>query len=267
LTIDWGLRFENSGVDGVTARSVPDMTPGGLDGNPLTLYDNFSGILGSNDVAYNTSLNGFAFSAGVNYRINNNNAMYVRFATGQKAPGLRFYAAYTTEVARDGVPPRNQNITQFEVAYKVRNEKVKASITPFYSNLSDVATIVLTADETNTIYFPEPQFNAQRTLGVELELDWNVAKNFTVRGGATIQDAKYTDWKVWDPGTAPRADDRLIDYSDNKAENTPNLLVNLTPTYATDKFYALVQYRYTGERWANQPNAFKLPGFGLDLAK
>jgi len=263
LTIDWGLRFENSGVDGVTGRSVPDMTPGGLDENPLTLYDNFSGILGSNDVEYNTSLNSFAFSAGVNYRINKNNAVYVRFASGQKAPDLRFYAAYTDQGIVDDIPPRNQNITQFEVAYKVRTEKVKAAITPFYSNLSDVATIVLTADETNTIYFPEPQFNAQRTIGVELEVDWNVAKNFTVRAGATIQDAEYTDWSIWNPNAAPREDDELVNYDGNKAENTPNLLLNITPTYATDKFYALVQYRYTGERWANQPNAFKMPGFGL----
>lgn len=52
---------------------------------------------------------------------------------------------------------------------------------------------------------------------------------------------------------ATRDDDLLIDYSDNKAENTPSVLLSLTPTYSKEDFYAMLQYRYLGSRQANQP--------------
>ena len=271
LNIDWGVRFETSNVSGTTDRSVtnPANFSGGLDGDTLTVYDNFSQILGVNVTEFDENISGFSFSAGANYRVNQNNAFYVRFTRGQKAPDLRFYATtYTSEFARDNIPPRNQNITQFEVAYKLRTEKIRATITPFLSDLEDVTTISLTADENNQFYFPTPQFNSLRTLGVELELDWDISENFNVKGGATVQNSEYTNWRLWDPREAPREDDLLVDYTGNEAENTPNLLLNITPTYYNDKFYALLQYRYLGERQANQPNAYTIPGFstlGLGL--
>ena len=187
LNIDWGVRFETSNVSGTTDRSVtnPANFSGGLDGDTLTVYDNFSQILGVNVTEFDENINGFSFSAGANYRVNQNNAFYVRFTRGQKAPDLRFYATtYTSEFARDNIPPRNQNITQFEVAYKLRTEKIRATITPFLSDLEDVTTITLTADENNQFYFPTPQFNSLRTLGVELEFDWDISENFNVKGGA-----------------------------------------------------------------------------------
>ena len=51
-------------------------------------------------------------------------------------------------------------------------------------------------------------------------------------------------------------------------------MVNITPTYSTDKFYAMLTYSYIGDRWANAPNAFKLPAYsqfdlslGYDISK
>lgn len=264
LNIDWGFRYEFSGISGTNDRSSlnPANFSGGLDGDTLTVYDNFSQILGSNPVDFDEKIDGFSFSAGANYRIDNNNAFYVRFMRGQKAPDLRFYATtYTEQLAVDEIPPRNQVITQLEAAYKIRTSTVNATITPFYSELEDVTTIALTADENAEFYFPEPQFNSLRTIGVEVEFDVAIAKNFSVNGGATIQESKYTNWKLWNPREDPREDDLLSDYTGNEAENTPNLLLNITPTYSTDKFYALLQYRYMGERQANQLNAYTIPGF------
>jgi len=264
LTIDWGFRLESFSVSGANDRSVinPANFQGGLDSNPLTVYDNFSQLLGQNIINFDTDLTAFSFSAGANYRIDQSNAVYVRIARGQKAPDLRFYAAYTSEFARDNAPPEVQNILQIEAAYKIRNENLKATITPFYSELSDVATLSLTADENNQFYFPTPQFNAQETYGLELEFDYSFSDNFSLAAGATVQESEYSNWKLWNPNEAPREDDLLVDYSGNEVENVPNLLLTLTPTYSTDNFYALLQYRYMGDRWANQPNAYKIPGFG-----
>ncbi len=269
LNIDWGVRFESSSVKGTNDRSVsnvPKNLSGGLDGNRNTVYDNFVQELGKSITNIDKSLSGVSVSAGANYRLNENSAIYARFARGEKAPDLQFYRGYTSQFAVDNSQPENQIVTQFELAYKLKTEKLRAVITPFVSQLDNITVTTLTADENNQFYFLPAVQNNVRTVGLELEMDYNITKNFNVTGGATIQQAKYTKWELWDPGAAPKADDKLVDYTGNFAENNPNLLVTLTPTYSTDKFYALLQYKYLGKRQANQPNAYEVPGFSqLDL--
>lgn len=265
LNIDWGFRIETSTVKGTVSRSTPNFPrsgSGGLDGNPNTVYDNFSQDLGNNITDFDKNISGFSVSAGANYRINEENAIYIRFARGEKAPDLQFYRSYTSPFAVENSEPENQVITQFEAAYKLRTEKLKTVITPFYSSLSNITVTSLTADENNQFYYTPAVQNAIETIGVELEIDWNINKNLSLTGGATIQKAKLKDWLLWDPKEAPREDDELVDYSGNEAENNPNLIVTLTPTYYTDKFYALLQYKYLGKRQANQPNAYEIGGFG-----
>ena len=217
--------------------------------------------MGQNVIDFDTNIDGLSFSAGINYRFNENHAVYVRYARGQKAPDLRFYSTYTTEFAVDNVPPKNQVITQIEAAYKLRSNKISATITPFLSQLDDVTVITVVGDENNQLYFPEPQLNSIETYGVEIELDWNITDYLSINGSATFQDSEYTNWRVWDVGDAVRTDDVLVDYTGNEAENTPNIMLNITPTLQLDKFYALLQFRYMGVRQANQPNAYEIPGF------
>lgn len=269
LNIDWGFRLESSSVNGTVDRSVLNAAKalsGGTDGNKNTVYDNFGQELGKNITSFDKNLTGFSVSAGANYRFNTNNAVYVRFARGEKAPDLQFYRGYTSQFAVDNSQPENQVITQIEAAYKLKTDKVRAVITPFYSQLNNVTVNSLTADENNQFYYLPAVQNSVRTVGVELELDYNITKNLSLATGATVQQAKYTKWDLWDPGAAPKADDKKINYDGNIAENNPNILLSLTPTYSTDKFYALLQYKYLGKRQANQPNAYEVPGFGqLDL--
>lgn len=269
LNIDWGFRIETSNVDGTVDRSTPNFprsAGGGLDGNPNTVYDNFSQDLGNNITDFDKSISGFSISAGANYRFDENNAVYVRFARGEKAPDLQYYRSYTSQFAVDSNNPENQVVTQVEAAYKLRTDKLKAVITPFYSALSNITVTSLTADENNQFYYTPAVQNAIETVGVEMELDWDIHQNFSLTGGATVQKAKLKKWLLWDPKQAPRADDELIDYSGNEAENNPNFIATITPTYYTNNFYTLLQYKYLGKRQANQPNAYEISGFGqLDL--
>lgn len=265
LNIDWGFRLETSTVKGTVDRSVPNFArsaTGGIDGNRNTVFDNFSQDLGTTVNDFDKSVSGFSVSAGANYRINENNAVYARFARGEKAPDLQFYRSYTNQFAEDNTNPENQVITQFEVAYKLKANKLSAVVTPFISSLKNVTVTSLTADENNQFYYTPAVHNAIQTVGVEMEMDWDIHQNFSLKGGATFQKAKLKEWKLWDPKTPQRADDELIDYSGNESENNPNVIVTLTPTYYTDKFYTLLQYKYLGKRQANQPNAYEIPGFG-----
>lgn len=104
LNFDWGVRFEHIRLDGVNRRTVPTTKPGGFDGDPLTVYDNFYGVLGQNDVRFNKQLNTLSYSGGLNYKLTENNAVYVRYTRGQKSPDVSFYQNYTSDFAATNDP-------------------------------------------------------------------------------------------------------------------------------------------------------------------
>ncbi|HKO76269.1 MAG TPA: TonB-dependent receptor [Flavobacterium sp.] len=269
LNFDWGFRLETSNITGVVDKSVPNFprsAGGGLDGNILTVYDNFSQDLGGSINKFDKNISGFSISGGLNYSFNAENSVYIRYSRGEKAPDLRFYRAYTDQITIDNIDPVNQVVTQLEAAYKFKGQKLKAEITPFISTLENVSSTTMATDLNNQFYFTPTLFNSVQTVGVELELNWDILNNVSLTGGATFQKAELKDWKVWNTKGNGQADDVLIDYSGNEAENNPNVILRLTPSFHTNRFYALLNCSYLGERQANIPNAYSIPGFAqLDL--
>ncbi|HEX8506540.1 MAG TPA: TonB-dependent receptor, partial [Hymenobacter sp.] len=260
LNFDWGVRYEHINIAGVNHRTVPTTQAGGFDRNPLTAYDNFYGVLGQRDITFDKQLNTFSYSAGLNFKITDNNAVYVRATRGQKAPDVSFYQTYQTE-AFAAVAPRTQTISQVEAGYKLRMSRLNVALTPFYSLLDNVGTTSLANDTNNQLYYTPVLYNKVETIGVEVEVDYNPFKALNVRGAFTAQRAKYPAWQAYNVGANGVDDDRIVDYKGNRAENNPNLILTLTPTYSVDKFYALVQWSYLGDRPANQANAYELPSF------
>ena len=82
-----------------------------------------------------------------------------------------------------------------------------------------------------------------------------------MRGVATFQNSKAVDYNVWIAGAAGPADDVISSYSGNRTANIPEVMVNITPQYTSDKFYADLTWTYMGNREANFANAFQMPGF------
>ncbi len=262
MNFDWGVRYESINIKGGTDQTVPTTKVGGLDGNPLTVYDNFYGVTGTAPVSFQKSLHTLSYSGGLNYKFSSNVALYVRYTKGQKSPDLSFYNTYTAQFTVDNNPPKNQDITQLELGFKVRTNRLSAVITPFYSVLDNVGSTVLATDETNQLYYTPVLYNKTQTKGVEIDVNWNPTPRWSIRGAVTAQQGTYLRLQTWQvvPNT-PRSNNKIIDYTGNKIENNPNLIITLTPTYTVGKFYGLVQWKYLGDRPANQPNAYNLPAF------
>ncbi len=262
LNIDLGLRYDNIGVNGSNNRGKenPDAAKGGVDGNPLTLYDNYYFIKGTN-IPYDTKLNLLSYSAGINYKMNDNSSIYTRFSNGQKAPDMQFYFDnYNTSVASPVL--KAQTITQFEVGYKFKTAKASGSIIPFYSRLSNIPVSAIGQDTNNVAYFSPVVLNTLTTLGLEAETNISVSKNFSINANVTVQSTKATTWQSWVMGNNGKADDKLINNNGNTAENVPKLMFNVSPLYTFNKGFAMLTYRYMGARQANMENVFVLPGFG-----
>ncbi|MCU7549727.1 TonB-dependent receptor [Chitinophagaceae bacterium LB-8] len=283
LNLDWGIRYERVKVKGSNALAVAnplrsDPTYGGLDNNPLTIYDNANGTLGNQPgidfFTYDQSMNTLSYSAGLNYKFNNNFSLYGRYSDGKKSPDLGFFNGLDTKEELDNLEPRNQRVQQMELGVKMKRSNLNLFATPFYSILSNVPEQVLGNNNDGTVYVTPALFNKIVTKGIELEGDYSFAKYFNVRAVATVQTSEAKDYQVWILNGNGAADDEIKDFSGNETDNNANLILNVTPSYNREKFYAQLNWSYLGARQANVANAFELPAFsqfnfaaGYDVTK
>jgi outer membrane receptor protein involved in Fe transport len=268
LSLDWGLRYENIRNHGWNAITVPINTAdsptfGGLDNNPLTLYDNFGGTQAT-PINYSKTAKYLAYSAGLNYKISNTQAVYVRISDGGKSADLNTITSLlNSQFNVDNTKEKDlqQRVQQYEIAYKYSGERLKLFFTPFYSKLSNVANIIYFRNVDNTAYAPPVQFNTFVSKGVEVEADVNIVAGFSVKATALIQQSNATVYTTWIANTNGPADDKLLDFSGNKTGGVPPVMFNIAPRYSTDKFFAVLSYNYLAPRPANTPNGWEMKGF------
>jgi iron complex outermembrane recepter protein len=268
LTLDWGLRYEHVKNYGWNAVTVPINTTdvvtfGGLDNNPLTLYDNFGGSKGP-ELNYTKYAKYLAYSASLNYKISDNQAVYIRVSNGGKSADVNTLTSLlNTQFNIDNTKEEDlqQKVEQFEVAYKFSNNGLKLFLTPFYSKLSNVANISYFRNVDNTAYAPPVQFNTFVTKGIEIEADWDLTKNVGVRVSALFQESKATIYTTWIANANGPQDDVLLNFSGNNAGGVPPVLFNIAPRFTKGDFFAILSYNHLSKRPANTPNGFEMKGY------
>jgi iron complex outermembrane recepter protein len=263
LTFDWGVRYENINVKGQNyGRALADIPNGGLDGNPLTLFDNTKAVRGAL-YKYDKTLSYVSFSGALNYKISDNMAVYGRYSNGKKAPGFQVYQDVSSTFNETNLKPEIQVVQQFEAGFKAKTAQYYANITPFYSLLSNIPGQVTFTDSKGALYNPPTFYNSLTTYGIELEGMYKVSDNFDIRGVLTLQGSSATKYKSWIhlPTGSATSPDSTVDNSGNGIAHLPNVMANITPEYTNGKFYAGLTWSYMGARQANFANAFELPAF------
>lgn len=261
LNLDWGVRFETVKVSGANSPGVSTQsTTGGLDGDPLTTYDN---VIGTTPVTYyfDKTVHTVSYSAGLNYKINNSLALYGRVSEGNKAPDLDMYFAANTEFTSKTLHPIAQKVRQYEAGIKAKTGRMNLFVTPFYSVLSNVAGVQTFQNPDQTFYNAPIVYNKYRTMGVEVETDYAISRHFSVRGVMTLQKSRALDFTAWLGRNLGAADDTLVSFSGNETDNIARSILNITPSYNAEKFFAQLTWSYMGKRQANVANAFLLPSF------
>ncbi|MCF7569024.1 TonB-dependent receptor [Sabulilitoribacter arenilitoris] len=262
--LDLGLRYETIKHKGSKDRFAPFTQNGGLDGNDNTAYDN--GILaptGERD-NFNYNYNYLSFSGGINFKIDEEAALFARFSKGNKAPELNYYFNNFSNV------PINQKgeiqkINQAELGLKYNLTDFSFTSTFFWSQLKDIGIANFEFDSgNNSIFYTPIQFNTSRTIGLEWESVYAPIQNFTFRFNGIIQNPKATDWKVYDAaGSVDTSDDSITDFSGNTLSFNPKLMFNLSNEYQKDKLSAFIKWQFMGKRYGNVSNGFKLPAYSI----
>lgn len=263
LNFDWGIRYESIRVKGTNQiGTIYNLPNGGTDGDPLTLYDNTAGKITSK-YDYDKTVTTTSFSSGLNYKVNDDFALYGRYSLGKKAPDVSIYLSINTASNSNFLNPIAQSTQMFEMGAKIRRDKLSIFITPFYSILGNVPQQAYGQEtaEASTAYSTTVLYNKAETVGVELEGNYAVTKNAGIRGNVTFQKSTAVDYNVWALNGNGKADDKVVSYSGNENENVPRALARISPYWNSTTFFASVDMTYMGKRQANIANAFYLPAF------
>ncbi|MBU2996293.1 TonB-dependent receptor [Cellulophaga baltica] len=257
--LDLGVRTENINHKGSKDRYETLSQDGGFDGDEATAYDN--GVLvptGEQD-EFNFTYNYISYSAGANYKMNNNTAVFGRFSRGNKAPELDYYYNNFTNV------PINQKgeiqkITQAELGFKYSGTNFSFTSTVFWSQLENIRSTNFEFDEdSNSVFYTPYQFNTSKTLGVEWESIYAPFNNFLIKFDGVLQNPKASKWTVYDAaGSADTSDDSITDYSKNTLAYNPKIMFNLSAEYQKNKLSLFYKWQFMGEREGNVANAFQL---------
>ncbi len=274
LHLDLGFRYETVGHSGSKDRSGTFDGDGGVDGNPLTYYDNDILVPVGVD-EFDFDYNYLSFSTALNYKFSGHTAVFSRYSSGNKAPELNYYFNNFANV------PINQKgevqeINQFELGLKHIKKEFSATVTAFLSQLKNVGVADFELDDqSGNIFYTPVQLNDSRTLGLEWESAYTPLSYLTFTFNGVLQNPVATKWTVYDAADSfDTADDTILDYSDNTLPFNPKLMFNLGAEYQENRLNGFVRWQFMGEREGNAANAFQLPaysvfnlGLGYDIAQ
>lgn len=252
--LDLGLRYEMISHKGTRDNLAPTNQPGGVDGNPNTIYDN--GVLVPTGPAheFNYDYSYLSYSIGLNHKLSNTSAIFSRFSHGNKAPELNYYFNTLSNIKGEV-----QQINQFEVGLKYNLTNFSFTTTAFLSDLSNIGVTDFAFDYgTGGIVYTPIQYNSSRTIGLEWETRYNPIPSLTLGFNGVLQNPKAKDWTVYNSD-----DDSITNFSGNTLAYNPKLLFNLSAAHQIKKFSSFIKYNFMGEREGNIANAFQLPAYGV----
>ena len=273
INIDAGIRYEtikHKGQSGIT--EVQDESEeGGLDGNVLTVADNVYGTFGGNYLDFDINYNGLSYSAGINYKVTNDAAIYARYSHSEKL----LDALYVQENFENGNPPtfKPREVSQAEVGVKYSSGPLGIFAVGYLSAERNIFNqlLVISLSDPEGFYLTPPLSNSANYYGAEMELNFYVTPWWSFRNILNISGGTNQDYKVWNTGTKDTPDDDfLVDLSGLPVAGSTANKLDLSPIDITSiihfgkrKGIFMLNYRRFAEKFANIQQAFTLPSFNL----
>lgn len=228
---DAGVRWERQVVDG----TVVDPVSVDLDGDPNTLYDNNTSVA-TTPRSIDQRDTHTSWTAGANFRINDNVSVFGRVNSGFKFPSF--------DNLRDGAT-QTQEIDQYEVGLKAGGQSYELYLTAFYNDFVGLPFQAFDQGGNNIVIIGDSS-----AKGLEFEGAWRPAGGFELGWNTTWLDANYG---------------RFGTFSGNQVVRQPRFRARLTPSYfltlpwGDAKVFATVTR--VGDRYSDPANGQVLPAY------
>ncbi len=238
INVDGSVRYDFGNANGYYLYSNTSSVDVNKDGN-ISSVEQEVPVLDSanpNNVDYNFGY--LSYSFGMNYKINDDKAVYARYSKGGRANADRLLY---TEFIQDGKTIDGldaDRITQAELGYKYKSPKVGVIATAFYTRINE-----------QNIEFDKTINKEFETMGAELEVVAQLGK-LNITSGATFTKAKILE--------------SLTDSEEgNTPRRVPSLLYNINPSYPlmNNKLVVGCSLIGTTKVYAQDDNEMILPAY------
>lgn len=234
LRLDLGARYERQSVTG----DVHDTATVDLDGNPATVYDNATSLALASTRRIDQDDEAFSWTAGLNFRLNDNNSLFARANSGVKFPGF--------DNLRDG-QTRVQDVDQYELGLKSGASNYDLYLTAFYNTFKNSPFQAFLANGENFTAVGD-----SRARGLEVEGAIRPFGGFELAGTGVWLDAKYRNYR---------------EFTGNQVMRQPKRQFRVTPSYywmlPFGDLKVFATYSYIGDRFADLANSQRLPSYDM----
>lgn len=264
LVLDFGARYTFYNFRGTNNRyalnpGATNRSFGGLDGNPLTIYDNLYAVsTATGAVHFDKSIEFTQYTGAVNYSFSNRHGIYFRYTSGKKnADG--FWSAYDEQWKVNALNPSiRPEVKQAEIGYRYSTRGFSLEATPYYVDLDKVALTSYGRLADGTTQYVRPLIYSHfNSYGVEFDNRIRLAKWLGLRNVLTLNNSKALSAAAWAngcggrlqacaAGVAPRDDTPV--YTSGPQERSNHVTYNGTINLDFDSVGGYLRFRYIGKR-------------------
>jgi outer membrane receptor protein involved in Fe transport len=261
---DFGARYTSYNFHGTNYRYVtnPSATSrsfGGLDGNPLTIYDNVYAINpASSAIRYNKNVHYFQYTGAVNYSFSNKQNVHIRYTLGHKN-GDGYWNNYDAQWKVDATDPNVLPvIKQFEIGYTYRTKGFSIEATPYFVDIDRVGvTSYGTLADGVTPYTRPLIYSHYRSYGIEVDNRVRLARWLGVHNVLTLNQGRAISAATWASGcggllkacaTGVATTPDTAVYTSGPQERAAKVVYNGTLNADFDNFGGYYRFRYIGKR-------------------
>lgn len=250
--IDLGVRWEEISFSGFNERSATrnlGVSPSQADDNFLTGTGVFDPLKRHyDDVAY---------TAGVNWQINPDQGVFIRYTDAFRLPSLGDFI--TSPTRTDALV---QDITLAEGGYKLSLDMVDFYATAFYTRFEPFGFGETVFDPISGNFVSRTAFTTTETFGLELDGQWRPTEWFDMRFNTTFQQPEFESFVFTE-----LVNGSLVarNYSGNRLVRVPEESYRLIPAVnlLDDALRMELDIQHYGDRFSDAANSVSLPAYTM----
>lgn len=244
--IDVGARIDKVHINGQRGKYSGSSTSSGG-----------SGYVIDGEVPFQSDLTYWSATLGLNYKINEAFATFLRASRTYNAFNIDDFSA--ADISPADLKKRNIYLAEIGAKYQKNKFSLFSSLT--YSSVSNFP-LVIGIPGANGSVINQSTFGSSRTFGWETEAAYQLTKALGLRLTATVQDAKFTEYNILvSPDARPDLAGKPYSWAGNQPERLPVVNLQMAASYDYKKFNLFANAIYIGNRWSTNANTYKLNGY------
>jgi outer membrane receptor protein involved in Fe transport len=262
--LDFGARYTSYNFHGTNYRYVANPNAnsrsfGGLDGNPLTIYDNVYAVNpASSAIRYNKNVHYFQYTGALSYSFSKKQIVHARYTLGHKN-GDGYWNNYDAQWKVDATDPNVLPvIKQAEIGYTFRTKGFSIEATPYFVDIDRVGVTSYGVLADGVTPYTRPLIYSHfRSYGIELDstvrlTSWLGMRNvFTYNEGKALRNAAWASGcggqlKACAAGVQTTPDTPV--YTSGPQERAAKVVYNGTLNADFENMGGYFRFRYIGKR-------------------